>query len=120
MFRGQGVDIGTLQDVKTLGISLHQAVFDAVVNHFDEMAGAHGAGVDITLLDAGVAPLASAGAGDIATARRQACEDRIEAIDHRLVAADHHAIAAVDAPNAAAGADVDIVDAALLQRFAPG
>src|SRR5216683_2427320 len=50
MFRGQGVDICILQDIKTLGIGLHQA--------------------------------------------------------------------AVDAPNAAASADVDIVDTAFLQRFA--
>ena len=45
-------------------------------------------------------------------------EDRVEAIDHRLVAADHHAIATVDSPDAAAGADVDIMNAAFLQRLA--
>ena len=118
MLRWQGVDIGVLQNVKTFGIGLHQAVFDAVMNHFDEMPGADRAGVDITLLDAGVASLAPAGARDIAGTRRQACEDRIETIDHRLVAADHHAIAAVDSPNPAAGADVDIVDSAFLQRLA--
>jgi hypothetical protein len=42
----------------------------------------------------------------------------VEPIDHRLVAADHHAVTAVDAPDTAGGADIQIVDAALLQRLA--
>src|SRR6202035_2760868 len=118
VLRGQGVDIGILQDIETFGIGLHQAVFDAVVNHLDEVSGADRAGVDIALLDAGVASLAPAGARDVADPRRQRREDRIEAVDHGLVAADHHAIAAIDAPYAAGRADVDVMDAAFLQGFA--
>src|SRR5579863_6944151 len=114
----QRLDIGVLQDVETFGIGLHQAIFDAVVNHLDEMPGADRTGVDVALLDPGIASLAPASAGDVADARRQRSEDRIEAIDHRLVAADHHAIAALDTPDAARGADIDIMDAALLQCLA--
>ena len=66
----------------------------------------------------GSRPSRPCGARDIADAGRQRREDRIEPVDHRLVAADHHAIAALDAPDAAGGADVDIVDAARLQRLA--
>ena len=55
---------------------------------------------------------------DVAGARRQRLEDRIEPVDHGLVAADHHAIAALDAPDAAGGADIEIMDAARLQRLA--
>ena len=66
MVGGQGVDIGVLQDVETLGIGLHQAVFDAVVNHLDEMPGADGTGVNVALLDPGIAPFAPVGARDIA------------------------------------------------------
>src|SRR5262249_41952845 len=40
-------------------------------------------------------------------------EDRIEPVDDGLVAADHHAIAALDAPDAAGGADIEIMDSAL-------
>src|SRR6267154_738259 len=118
MLGGQRVDIGIPENVESLGIGLHQAIFDAVVNHLDEVPGADRAGMNIALLDARIASLAAAGALDIADARRQACEDRIEAIDHRLVAADHYAIAARDAPHAARRADVDIVDATLFQHFA--
>src|SRR5450432_3540250 len=118
MMRRQRLDIGILQDVETLGIGLHQAIFNAVMDHLDEMPGADGAWMDVTLLDAGVAALAARRARDVADPRRQTGEDRIEPVDHRLVAADHHAIAALDAPDAARGADIDIVDAAFLQRRA--
>ena len=66
----------------------------------------------------GSRPSRPGGARNVADARRQRREDRIEPVDHGLVAADHHAIAALDAPDAAAGADVDVMDAALLQRLA--
>jgi hypothetical protein len=115
---GQRVDIGVLQDVEALGIGLHQAVFDAVMDHLDEMAGADRAGVDVALLDPRDRGPRGPWCADVADAGRQRLEDRIEPVDHRLVAADHHAIAALDAPDAAGGADVDIVDAALLQRLA--
>ena len=49
--------------------------------------------------------------GDVAAARCEGGEDRVEMLHHVALAADHHAIAALEAPDAAAGADVDIVDA---------
>src|SRR5437879_13294490 len=118
MFRRQRLAIGVLEDVKPFGRGLHQAVFGAVMDHLDKMPGADGAGVNIALLDPGIASLAPRGARDIADARRERGEDRIEPVDHRLVAADHHAIAALDAPNAARGANVDIMYAAISQRLA--
>ncbi len=42
---------------------------------------------------------------------RQRGEDRVEMLHHIGLAADHHAIAALQPPDAAAGADIDIVDA---------
>src|ERR1700722_897309 len=115
MLRRQRIDIGVLQNIETLGIGLHQAIFDAVVNHLDEVSGADRPGVNVALLDPAIAALASRGAWDIADARRQRREDRIKAIHPRLVAADHHAVATLDAPDAAGGADVDIMDATLFQ-----
>src|ERR1044072_4278564 len=112
------VDIGVLQYVKTFGVGLHQSVFDAVVHHLDEVTRAHGTCVNIALLDPRIAALAPAGARNIADPGRQRGKDRIEPVDHGLVAADHHAITALDAPDAAAGADVDIVDALFVERLA--
>src|SRR5437868_13345848 len=118
MFRRQRLAIGVLEDVKPFGIGLHQAVFDAVMDHLDKMPGADGAGVNIALLDPGIASLAPGGARDIADARRERGEDRIEPVDHRLVAADHHAIAPLDTPNAARGADAALIDGAIPPRLA--
>src|ERR1044071_3987161 len=88
------------------------------MHHLDKMPGADRAGMDIALLDAEIASVAPGGARNIANPRRQRGEDRIEPVDHGLVAADHHAVAALDAPDAAAGADVDIVDALFVERLA--
>src|SRR5260370_34357272 len=117
MVRRQRLAIGVLQDVKSFGIGLHQAVFDAVMDHLDEMPGADRAGMDIALLDPGIASLAPRGARDIADARRERGENRVEPVDHGLVAADHHAIAALDAPDAASGADVPISTSARPERL---
>ena len=114
---GQLVAVLVPQDVEALGIGLHQAVFDAVVDHLDEMAGAGRAGMDIALLGARIAALAARRARDVAEPGRQRVEDRIEPVDRLLVAADHHAVAALEPPDAARGADVDIVDALLAQRL---
>src|ERR1700753_2902372 len=103
MLRRQRIALGILQDIETLVIGLHQAIFDAVVNHLDEVSGADRPGMNVALLDPAITALASSGARDVADARRQRCEDRIEALDHRLVTADHHAVAALDAPDAAGG-----------------
>ena len=50
-------------------------------------------------------------------ARRQRREDRLEPRDRRVVAADHQAVAALEAPDAAADADIDVVDAARRKRL---
>src|SRR5205085_11976802 len=86
--------------------------------HLDEVSGADRACVDISLLDPRIAALAPAGARNIADPRRQRGKDWIKPVDHCLVAADHHAVAALDTPDAAAGADVDIVDALFVERLA--
>src|ERR1700709_614957 len=110
MILGQGGYIGILQNIEAFGIGLHQAVFDAVVNHLDEVPCANRAGVNVALFDPGIAPFASPGAGDIADPGRERGEARVEAVYHGLVAPDHHAIAAVDTPYAARRADVEIMD----------
>src|SRR5690242_10677140 len=118
MLRRQRLYVGVLQDIESFGIGLHQPVFDAIVNHLDEMSRAHRPGMEITLLDARVAALASRGARNVAEPGRKRREDRVQAIDYLLVAADHHAIAALKSPDPARGADIDIVDAVFLECLA--
>ena len=98
---------------KPSAIGLHQPVFDAVVDHLDEMPGAVRPGMEVALPGARIAPLAMRRWRDVACPRRERAEDRIEPLDDRLLAADHQAIAALQPPHAAAGADIEIMDAAL-------
>ena len=62
---------GAAQNIETLGIGLHEAVFDAVVDHLDEMPGAGGTAMHIAALDARIATFAPGRRGDVARARRQ-------------------------------------------------
>src|SRR6185295_10166412 len=47
----------------------------------------------------------------------QSGEDRIQSLHNRVFAANHLAIAAFQSPDAAAGANVDVVQAFLVQLF---
>src|SRR4029079_17256695 len=59
----------------------------------------------------GAAEFFSAGsAGDVARARGQRVKDGVEVFHDAGFAADHHAVAACETPDAAAGADVDVVN----------
>src|SRR5262249_56218142 len=89
----------------------HHAVFDAVMHHLDEMTGAVRPAMQPALLGRAAGLLASRRARDVAAARRKGGEDRVEMFHDVGLAADHHAIAAFESPDAAAGADIDIMDA---------
>jgi hypothetical protein len=106
-----------LEDVEALGERGHHAVLDAVVDHLHEVPGACGTGVDVAVLGTVVIGFAVLGTRDVAHARRQCGEQRIQTFDRLGVAANHHAIAAFQAPDAAGGADVDVVQALLVQRL---
>src|SRR5215467_9797009 len=103
-------DIGVPKDSETLGISGHDAVFDTVVDHLDEMARAIVAAVEIAELSSAIQLLPPRRAGDISHSGRQRAEDWIEMRYHVGLASDHHAVAALQAPYAAAGADVDVMN----------
>src|SRR5262245_28668916 len=75
------------------------------------MAGAVRPAMQVTLLGGSVGFFAPRRARDVAAARREGSEDRIEMPHHIGLAADHHAIAALKTPDSTARADVDIVDA---------
>ena len=54
--------------------------------------------------------IATRGARHLATARREGGENRIETLNDLCVATDHHAITTFQAPDAAAGSDIDVVN----------
>ena len=88
-----------MHDLEALRVGLHQAVLDAVVDHLGVVAGARRAAVDVA-----------------AVGWRERREDRLERL-HRLgVATDHRAVAVDEAPDAAADAGIDEVDALVLHQ----
>src|SRR5207302_5649744 len=56
-------------------------------------------------------------AGNVAAPGSERLENRVEASDRVLLAADHHAVSTLKSPNAAAGADVQVVNALLTDSF---
>src|ERR1019366_9539775 len=101
------------EDVKALGISLHQSVFDAVVHHLDEMSGTRWPAMNVALFGGARYFVAARCPGNIAGSGGERFEDSIELLHSFLGAANHHAITAVQAPDAAAGADIHVVNAFL-------
>src|SRR5262249_6264058 len=49
----------------------------------------------------------------------QGLEDRVKPFDRLFVATEHHAITALDAPDSATGAHVEVVDPSGLERLGP-
>src|SRR6202000_2947814 len=88
-----------VHDREALGIGLHYAVLDAVVDHLDEVSGTR----------------RTHAAPSGVRRRRERLEDRAQAFDDILVAADHHAVTLGDAPDAARRADIEKLKAFRLQ-----
>src|SRR5207302_10273187 len=82
-------DVCSTQYAETFRICSHDAVFDAVVNHLDEMACAVRSAVEVALLGRTGCLVASRRAFDVANARREARENRIETPHRRRPATDH-------------------------------
>src|SRR4029077_4600950 len=97
---------------QTFGVRGHQAIFDSVVHHLHEMAGAGWTAVEIALFGSAGRFLASWSARSISTSRRERLEDRVEMSHGVVFAADHLAVATLKAPDAAAMSDINVMNAA--------
>src|SRR5471030_2965719 len=111
-------DIGAVQYRQPFRVGAHDAVLDAVVDHLDEVAGAVRAAVQIALVGAVASMVGSAPArrrlGRLG-ARRQRREQRRDMRHGVFFAAYHQAVAALETSHAAAGADVDVMQAAFFE-----
>jgi hypothetical protein len=79
------------------------------MNHLDEMARTVTAAMQIAEFGCAINLFAAGGARNVAGARGQRPEDGIEVLDNLRLAADHHAVTALEAPDTAAGADIDVI-----------
>src|ERR1017187_6139443 len=105
------------QNVKSFGVGSHQSVFNAVMDHLDEMAGAGRPAMEITLLDRATNLFSSRCTRDIAASRSKRLKDRIEVQYGIALASDHQTITALDPPYAAACPHIDIANTFGLQFF---
>ena len=108
--------VGVVEDVEALGERRHDPVLDAVVDHLHEMSCAGRSAVQVALLLRGLRAGSAGRAGDVARSRRDRLQYGLDRPERLLRSADHEAVAAVEAEDAAARADVDVVDALVLQR----
>src|SRR5262249_24963370 len=91
----------------------------AVMDHLDEMARAGRAAVDVPFFRRAFQVLASGSPSDLASSGRQCSEDRLQMIEDLFLAADHQTITAIGAPDAARGADINIMDAFFVELLGP-
>src|SRR4051812_28860056 len=85
-------NVGVAENVEALGVGGHEAVFDAIVDHFYEMAGAVRAAMEIAVLRGAGGFVAAWQARGGIVGGRQSREDWVERLDNRVFAADHLAI----------------------------
>src|ERR1700688_496586 len=102
--------VSAFQDADTLRIRGHDSVLDPVMDHFHEMAGTARPAMQVTLFGRPAKFVAAGRACHFATARCERGENRVETLNYLCVAADHHAITTFQAPDAATGSDIDIVN----------
>src|SRR5579859_4948791 len=107
------------ENIKTFCVSMHQAVFDSVVYHLHEVAGAGRSAIKIALFGCAAEFFPARSAWNITHARSEGFEDGIKALHGFFWAAKHHAVSALQPPDAAAGADVDVMNAAVFQLLRP-
>src|SRR6266851_4909594 len=103
-------DVSMMQDIEALCVGSHDAVLNTIVDHLDEVTSATRSTAQIPLLGSSPHLCSSRGTRRCVDARGQGGEDRVEMLDHILFPANHQTIAALEAPHAAAGSAVHIVD----------
>ncbi len=102
--------VGVLQNVEAFGVGGHQAVFDAVVNHLYEVPTAAWPAVEIAFFGRAGGFFAARSARGGAAAGGERFENWVEVLDDFFFTANHLTVTAIESPNAAAGADVAIVN----------
>src|SRR5436309_1477039 len=102
-------------NVEALGVGGHDAILDAVVDHFDEVACTVWSTVEVALLGSSPHALPAGSAGCCIDAWSQGREERVEMLDDLVLSTDHQAVAALESPNAAARANVNVVDVLSLE-----
>ena len=100
-----------MENVQALSIGGHDAILNAIMNHFHEVAGTVWPAVKVTLLGSSAHLFSSRCSRCCIDARSQGREDRVEMLDDVLLTADHQAVTTLKAPDASTRSNVNIVNA---------
>src|SRR6266699_39225 len=103
-------DIGMTKDVQTFCISCHDSVFDAIVNHLDEVASPVWPAVEVALLGRSSNFLTTGSARCRVNAGGQNGEDRVKMLHHSFLTADHQAVTTLQAPDSSTRSNVNIMN----------
>ena len=129
MFQRSGLGVGVAlmragtgvrQQVQPFGVGRHQAVLDAVVHHLHHVARTARPAVEEALLGIGRLTVAAWRPPSGVDSGRQGLPDRTQPLEVLAGPADHQRVAALQAPDAAGGADIEVADAASGQRLGSG
>ncbi len=96
--------------IQAFGVGRHQAIFNSIMDHLDEMTGTVRSTVKIALLGGAVSSVATEGTWRCTNPGRQCGKDRIEMLDNPVFPADHQAVSTLTARNAPACPHVDVMN----------
>ena len=105
-------DIGRSQDAEALCVSRHDSVFNPVMDHLDEVTRAIASAMQVSLLRSASTFFSSGSGWDISLTRCKSSKDGIKPLHNSGLSTDHHAVTPFEAPHAAAGANIDIMNRA--------
>src|SRR5262249_18545715 len=91
------------QDVQPFRVRCHQSIFNAVVDHLDEVARAVWPAMQVAFLSGTFHFLASGRAFYVSTTRSKRFENRIKVLNDLCLTTDHLAVAAIKSPDTTTG-----------------
>ena len=100
-------DAGMLEDVQAFGIRGHDAVFDPVVDHLDEMTGATRPAMQIAVFGRKRLTIPARCPVGCPDSRCECSKDRVEVMNRIGVATDHEAEPTFETEHTAAGTHVE-------------
>src|SRR5688572_20274480 len=104
-------DVRISQNIQTFGVSCHQPILDAIMDHFDEVSGTVRSTMQKPLIGCtGKVFGAAFSDRQVTFARCESGKNGREMLNGGFFAADHETIAALQAEYAAAGSHINIVE----------
>src|ERR1700692_50446 len=98
------------ENVQPLGISGHESILDAVVDHLHEVSATGRTAVQISIFRRALAGRAAGRRIGIALSRSERPEYGIEALHRCPGTTNHQAVSTLQSPDASAGSHVNVVD----------